>query len=135
MNNYLLGSSFGWCKRSGICAHCENELSIGEQQVKTKMQNPNGKYNSRREHIECFVERMYKWFNDHPFAPKKSGHKGGRKALDISPEGHRQRATLLQKKKRWEAKLDKFMELGLKYRIDEIIKILRDIDKKTQEIV
>ena len=136
MANIQVGSVFGWVKRKGYCSYekCGDRLELGQQQVKTRFMQDGKFIGNRREHMECWIERMEQWFRDNPYKPKKSGNKGGRAALTSNPEDKRERATLLQKRNRLQKKIDYYSKLGLMSQVTELIQMVSDINTRLNEL-
>ena len=120
MNDRLLGSSYGYCKRRGVCSECKNELDLGEKQTTTVTRNKTGQIFTFRAHTDCWTQRRELWYETHEYEQKPRGTDGGRPKLQLSIKDKRIRATLLNKLKRIAKKKRRMIQLGLRHRLNEL---------------
>lgn len=132
----MLGSTYGWVRRTGVCSECGEPLEKGDRQVKSKFRSEDGKLFSFRAHAECWVERLWQYFRDNPYEANRRGKvpgSGRKKKLDLTPEQQKKRVSLMQRRRNEIKRMSSFRRLGMNKAASACLEKIEKLNDELEE--
>jgi len=120
--------SFKYQHKKAQCKACKADIEVGQRAAWYYDHKEGGPYIRNGYHLECWIQKVFQWFDEHPFEHKTRGIRGKR----FSPEVARERRNLTERYHRLMRKKRELIEVGDFNNVD-VVELKREQVKRGME--